>query len=81
MSRVLLLLLALSSGCKTAEFAVDHQLTGIHVAAKFEAKDSSHNMQPGPASLPSSHYGLASNNLGSGESQWNGGDTSDSLRR
>lgn len=27
------------SGCKTAEIAVDHQMTGIHVAAKFEGKD------------------------------------------
>lgn len=27
------------SGCKTAEIAVDHQMTGIHVVAKFEGKD------------------------------------------
>jgi len=81
MSRVLLLLLALSSGCKTAEFAVDHQMTGIHVAAKFEAKDSSRNVQPSPASMPSSHYELASSDLGSANTQWNGGDGPDSLRR
>jgi hypothetical protein len=81
MSRVLLLLLALSSGCKTAEIAVDHQLTGIHVAAKFEAKDSSRNVPPGPASMPNSQYELASSEVGSGNTPWNGGDTSDSLRR
>ena len=27
------------SGCKTAEIAVNHQMTGIHVVAKFEGKD------------------------------------------
>jgi hypothetical protein len=27
------------SGCKTAEIAVDHQMTGIHVVAKFEGKE------------------------------------------
>ncbi len=42
--RRLLLLLALvataeTSGCKTAEIAVDHQMTGIHLVAKFEAQD------------------------------------------
>lgn len=26
-------------GCKTAEIAVDHQMTGIHVVAKFEGKE------------------------------------------
>ena len=26
------------TGCKTAEIAVNHQMTGIHVAAKFEGK-------------------------------------------
>ena len=26
-------------GCKTAEIAVNHQMTGIHVVAKFEGKD------------------------------------------
>lgn len=26
-------------GCKTAEIAVDHQITGIHVVAKFEGKE------------------------------------------
>jgi hypothetical protein len=41
MRAILLLLLAsvTAGGCKTAEFAVDHSMTGIHVAAKFEAKD------------------------------------------
>ena len=27
------------TGCKTAEIAVDHQMTGIHVVAKFEGKE------------------------------------------
>jgi len=27
------------TGCKTAEIAVNHQMTGIHVVAKFEGKD------------------------------------------
>jgi hypothetical protein len=40
MRLVLLLAIVLSGGCKTAEIAVDHSLTGIHVAAKFEAKDA-----------------------------------------
>jgi hypothetical protein len=41
MRRLLLLLAAIvSGGCKTAEFAVDHQITGLRVAAKFEAKDT-----------------------------------------
>ena len=76
MSRVLLLLVVLSSGCKTAEFAVDHQMTGIHVAAKFEAKDGSRDFQPGPAAS-----GLASADLGASHQQWNGGDESTPLRR
>jgi len=40
--RAILVLLAsiTAGGCKTAEFAVDHSMTGIHVVAKFEAKDS-----------------------------------------
>ncbi|QDT71546.1 hypothetical protein [Lacipirellula limnantheis] len=42
--RALLMLAMIAScgdllGCKTAEIAVDHQLTGIHVVAKFEGKD------------------------------------------
>jgi hypothetical protein len=85
MSRVLLLLTVLASGCKTAEFAVDHQMTGIHVAAKFEAMESSRDYQPSPMPpsipLPASSYGLASHDLGAMQSQWNGGDASDSLRR
>jgi hypothetical protein len=43
MRRLLLLVAFACSGCKTAEFAVDHQMTGIHVAAKFEAKDFAAN--------------------------------------
>lgn len=43
MRAILLLALTLLcgqfSGCKTAEIAVDHQMTGIHVVAKFEGKD------------------------------------------
>jgi hypothetical protein len=81
MSRVLLLLTVLASGCKTAEFAVDHQMTGIHVAAKFEAKDGSRDQQPSEVPMPGPSYGLASNHLGAGDSQWNGGDGSDALRR
>lgn len=27
------------AGCKTAEIAVNHQMTGIHVVAKFEGKE------------------------------------------
>jgi hypothetical protein len=39
--RFLMLLLAVIvvSGCQTAEFAIDHQITGLRVAAKFEARD------------------------------------------
>ena len=42
--RAWLLLAALATngilcGCKTAEIAVNHQMTGIHVVAKFEGKD------------------------------------------
>jgi hypothetical protein len=41
MRAVLILLASLAAGgCKTAEFVVDHSMTGIHVAAKFEAKDA-----------------------------------------
>jgi hypothetical protein len=41
-TRLLLALLAVaSSGCRSAEFAVDHQMTGLHVVAKFEAVDRS----------------------------------------
>ena len=51
MRRLFLLLVAVAcSGCKTAEFAVDHQMTGIHVAAKFEAKDFAPNSYAAPAS-------------------------------
>jgi hypothetical protein len=27
------------SGCQTAEVVVSHPLSGVHIAAKFEAKD------------------------------------------
>jgi hypothetical protein len=40
---VLLLVVIASSGCQSAEFAVDHQITGLRVAAKFEAKDGGSN--------------------------------------
>ncbi len=40
MRLLLLLLLSLCSACKTAEFAVDHQMSGVHIVAKFESKDS-----------------------------------------
>jgi hypothetical protein len=36
---ILLFAVAASSGCQTAQFEVDHQITGLRVAAKFEAKD------------------------------------------
>jgi hypothetical protein len=49
MRRLLLLVAIACSGCKTAEFAVDHQMTGIHVAAKFEAKDFATNSFQIPA--------------------------------
>ncbi len=53
MRAILLLLSSLTAGgCKTAEFAVDHSMTGIHVAAKFEAKDSA-----GPSSVGSDWNG------------------------
>jgi hypothetical protein len=38
MRLILLVAACLATGCKTAEFAVDHQMTGLHLAAKFEAK-------------------------------------------
>ena len=51
MSRHILALLALSlaacSGCKTAEIAVNHQITGLHVVAKFAAPE-----HDGPPSSP-----------------------------
>jgi hypothetical protein len=57
MRLILLLAILFSSGCKSAEIAVNHQMTGLHVAAKFEAKDPAH------------------------ESQWNGGEAKELLRR
>ena len=40
MRLILLLAVVISSGCKSAEIAVDHQISGLHVAAKFEARDA-----------------------------------------
>lgn len=40
MRLLLLLVLLVCNACKTAEFAVDHQMSGIRIAAKFESKDS-----------------------------------------
>ena len=38
--RLVLIIAAIAcSGCQSAEFAVNHQMTGLHVVAKFEAKD------------------------------------------
>jgi hypothetical protein len=39
MRRVLLLVVVVLGGCRSAEFAVDHQMTGLHVTAKFVAAD------------------------------------------
>jgi hypothetical protein len=60
MRLVLLLAVVLSGGCQTAEIAVDHSLTGIHVAAKFEAKDAAKDT-------------LAQSQVAQSR-QWNGGD-------
>lgn len=47
---ILLMLLALGlSGCKTAEVVVDYPVTGIRVAAKFEARDPAPAVVPGAA--------------------------------
>lgn len=48
--RLIWMLVVISAlGCKTAEFAVDHSMTGIHVAAKFEAKDEVEQDLCGPS--------------------------------
>lgn len=39
MRALLLLATIMCGGCQTAEIAVNHQMTGIHVVAKFEARD------------------------------------------
>jgi hypothetical protein len=39
MRRILLVVAVVFCGCRSAEFAVDHQMTGLHVTAKFEAAD------------------------------------------
>lgn len=46
----LLVVVAACGGCKTAEFAVQHPLTGLHVVAKFAAED-----QEQPQPLPAAH--------------------------
>jgi hypothetical protein len=50
MRLILLLAVVLSSGCKSAEIALDHQISGLHVAAKFEAKDHGANWNGGDQS-------------------------------
>jgi hypothetical protein len=50
MRRLLLLAIFAMSGCQTAEFAVDHQITGLRVAAKFEARDRGAEWNGGDAS-------------------------------
>ena len=40
MRLALLIAVLLCGGCKSAEIAVEHQMTGLHVAAKFVAKDA-----------------------------------------
>jgi hypothetical protein len=47
MRLILLLAVVLSSGCKSAEIALDHQISGLHVAAKFEAKDHGNDWNGG----------------------------------
>lgn len=39
MRLALLIALLLCGGCQSVEFAINHQMTGLHVAAKFVAKD------------------------------------------
>lgn len=42
MRAILILATLVCGGCRSAEFAVNHQMTGLHVVAKFEAKDGGH---------------------------------------
>ena len=49
MRPLLLALVASCSACQTVEFQVDHSMTGVHVAAKFEAKDEVQQVATGPA--------------------------------
>lgn len=56
MRLLLLLLLSLCSACKTAEFAVDHQMSGVHIVAKFESKDSINLVQREPVRADSLRY-------------------------
>ena len=48
MRLLLLVLVASCSACQTVEFEVDHSMTGVHVAAKFEAKDAVRQDCAGP---------------------------------
>lgn len=48
MRLILLVLVASCSACQTVEFKVDHSMTGVHVAAKFEAKDEVRQAAAGP---------------------------------
>lgn len=49
MRLLLPVLVASCSDCQTVEFQVDHSMTGVHVAAKFEAKDDVQQVATGPA--------------------------------
>jgi hypothetical protein len=39
MRRLILLLLAACGGCRTAEVAINYPITGLQIAAKFEARE------------------------------------------
>ena len=39
MRRIILLLLAACGGCRTAEVAINYPITGLQIAAKFEARE------------------------------------------
>jgi hypothetical protein len=39
MRAILILAAVVCGGCRSAEFAVNHQMTGLHVVAKFEARE------------------------------------------
>ena len=40
MRAIILLTVLLLTGCKTAEFAITHPATGIHLVARLEAKET-----------------------------------------
>ena len=48
---LLLVVVAACGGCKTAEFAVQHPVTGLHVVARFAAQDQQPGQQQ-PLPLP-----------------------------